>query len=68
MALQNEQSVEIEPTASSEMSTSNNQSFDLWSYHTTVTSLEIQYRTMPVDQEVKIYQISLYQCYNFSKF
>lgn len=63
IGLQNEQSVEIETTTSSESSISNNQSFDLWSYHTTVASLQIEYRTMPVDQEVK-----LYQHYNFSEF
>lgn len=63
IVVQNEHSVEIEPTTSSEMTPLNKQSFDLWSYHKTVASLQIQNRTMPVDQEVK-----LYQCYNFSEF
>lgn len=36
---QNESSVEVEPSTGSQLSTSNNQSFDLWSYHTTVASL-----------------------------
>jgi len=49
MAIQNEQSVEIKPTTSSEMSTSNNKSFDLWYYHITLASVQIQHRTMSVN-------------------
>lgn len=39
MPIQNEQFVEIGLNTSSELSTSNNKSFDLWSYHTTIASL-----------------------------
>ncbi|CAI6359015.1 unnamed protein product [Macrosiphum euphorbiae] len=56
IGLQNEQSaVETEPTTSSQLSISNNQSFDLWSYHKTVASLQIENRTKPVDQELNYY-------------
>ncbi|KAF0713571.1 zinc finger BED domain-containing protein 4-like [Aphis craccivora] len=49
LAIQNEQFVEIGPNTSSELSTSNNKSFDLWSYHTIIASLQIEYRTLPLN-------------------
>lgn len=50
MVNQNVQSVE--PVTINETNISNNESFDLWSYHTSVVSIQIINSTAPVDQEV----------------